>query len=101
MRYVTESSLGGVAEPHVGLKELDLANKGHLGKGVYAELNLKEGQAITFILRAPPSHDYPDEATPNPNRAKELGVSYESKIATFKVSYKILTITIRASSWRF
>ena len=82
LRYVTESSLGGVPEPQVELKELDLTSKGHLGTSVYADLNLKEGQSITFILRSPPNHDYPDEARPNPERARELGVSYESKTFT-------------------
>ena len=80
LRYVLESTLAGVPEPELELKVLDLTGQGHKGKSVYAELDLKEGQAITFILRTPPTRTYPDAATaPSVAKAKELGVPYESE----------------------
>ncbi|THH23046.1 hypothetical protein EUX98_g8133 [Antrodiella citrinella] len=81
LRYVLETSLAGVAEPHVELKPLDLTKKGHKGLSVYTELVLLEGQAVTFILRTPPDHVYPDAATrPSVARANELGVPYEKLV---------------------
>lgn len=79
LRYVLESSLAGVPDPKVELKTLDLTDKGHKGLSVYAHLELVEGQAVTFILRTPSKHTYPDAATrPSMARANELGVPYDS-----------------------
>ncbi|KAI0071654.1 glycoside hydrolase family 15 protein [Panus rudis PR-1116 ss-1] len=80
LRFVHESSLSGVPEPEIELKPLDLMNKGHLGLGVCCDLTLEEGQAVTFILRTPPEHTYPDEARPSPEKARELGVPYEKLV---------------------
>lgn len=80
LRYVAESSLAGVPEPQIELKELDLTKQGHLGLSTYCELELHEGQAITFLLRTPPGHIYPEAARPSPEKAKQLGVPYESRL---------------------
>lgn len=79
LRYVAESALAGVPEPELKLKELDLTKKGHLGLSAYCDLELHEGQAVTFILRTPPDHTYPEAARPSPEKAKELGVPYDSE----------------------
>lgn len=60
------------------MKTLDLSHKGHQGLGAYSEFKLMEGQAITFVLRTPPDHQYPEEARPSKEKAKALGVSFES-----------------------
>ncbi|KAH9948315.1 glycoside hydrolase family 15 protein [Amylocystis lapponica] len=62
------SALENVAEPNVHLELLDLAAKGHKGPGVFCELALSEGQAVTFVLRIPPSSTVPDGAEPTPER---------------------------------
>lgn len=40
--------------PTINFELLDLAEKGHLGPAVVANLELQEGQSVTFILRTPP-----------------------------------------------
>lgn len=75
---MTESSLENVPEPEVELKMLDLSHKGHLGPAALCELNLEEGQSVTFILRTPPDQNLPDAAHPTRERAEIIGVSYES-----------------------
>jgi hypothetical protein len=57
LRYVAESTMSDVPAPHVQLALLDLSQKGHLGLGVQAHLELQEGQCVTFILRTPPHAD--------------------------------------------
>ena len=80
LRYVVESTLAGVSEPEVELKILDLKDKGHKGLSVCADLALLEGQAVTFVLRTPPSGKYPHAATkPNAQTAEALGVPLESE----------------------
>ncbi|VDB99396.1 unnamed protein product [Peniophora sp. CBMAI 1063] len=80
LRFVTESTIDSVACPAGDLRELDLLQRGHKGLAVCMDLDLEEGQAITFVLRTPP-----DEATirvdaairPTEQKAKELGVSFD------------------------
>ncbi|KAE9407921.1 glycoside hydrolase family 15 protein [Gymnopus androsaceus JB14] len=55
LRFIADSLLDNVHQPEVSLKLLDLSRKGHLGPAVSAEMNLSEGQVITFVLRSPPS----------------------------------------------
>ncbi|KAK7045779.1 hypothetical protein VNI00_007180 [Paramarasmius palmivorus] len=63
LRYVTDTSLvethavakDNVSEPEITLNLLDLSAKGHKGPGIYADLNLTEGQVVTFVLRTPPN----------------------------------------------
>ncbi|CAL1713826.1 unnamed protein product [Somion occarium] len=80
LRYVLESSLAGVPEPNLELQVLDLTEKGHLGHSVFCNLELIEGQAVTFILRTPPERTYPHVAQPSTERAKELGIPFEKLV---------------------
>ena len=79
LRFVPESSLENVPEPAVRLELFDLMHKGHLGLSVQAEFTLVEGQAVTFVLRTPPKHAYPDAVRPSKEKAEQLGVPFESK----------------------
>ena len=79
LRYVAESSLDNVGEPEVELHELDLRQKGHKGTGVWTEITLREGQAVTFVLRTPPDVQLPPQAHPTHQTARELGIPYESE----------------------
>ncbi|KAI0083258.1 glycoside hydrolase family 15 protein [Irpex rosettiformis] len=82
LRFVPESTLDAVPEPHVELHILDLKPKGHLGDAVQSEFELEEGQVVTWVLRSPPEHKYPDAMRPSRERAKELGVPYERLVTT-------------------
>ncbi|KAI0671268.1 glycoside hydrolase family 15 protein [Trametes maxima] len=81
LRYVTESNLENVSEPEVQLNLLDLSAKGHKGPGVWTELELKEGQVVTFVLRTPPDVKLPPQAHPTHETAQEMGISYEKLVA--------------------
>jgi len=78
LRYVVESC-ENVALPSVDLQLLDLTKKGHLGPGACVDLNLVEGQAVTFVLRTPPLQTMPPQAMPTMRKAEELGVSLDSR----------------------
>ena len=78
LRFVPESSLDNVSSPEIQLEMLDLREKGHLGLSVFSECELVEGQAVTFILRTPPKHAYPDAVRPSKAKAEELGVPFDS-----------------------
>ena len=78
LRYVPDSSLENVPEPDIKLEILDLQSKGHLGLSVCCQFELVEGQAVTFILRTPPKHAYPDAVKPSKEKADQLGVPFES-----------------------
>ena len=78
LRYVPESLLDNVPEPTIKLGLLDLEKKGHKGLSVECDFELVEGQAVTWILRTPPTHKYPEETRPSKVKAEQLGVSFES-----------------------
>jgi hypothetical protein len=67
-----------VDDPIVDLNILDLTPKGHLGLSAYCDLDLEEGQVVTFILRTPPEAGLESKLTPTLERANSLGVSLES-----------------------
>lgn len=77
------------ANPHkVELKPFDLSWHGHRGPGIECEMEMKEGQAIAYILRiAPELAKKEDEAhrasTRHPTKdvAEELGVTIEKLVA--------------------
>ncbi len=79
LRYLGESSLDNVGEPEIELHELDLEARGHKGTGVWTEITLREGQAVTFVLRTPPNVQLPPQAHPTHQTARELGIPYESE----------------------
>lgn len=72
LRFVSD----GESPALVDLKELDLDAKGHLGKGAYCDLSLKDGQCVTFALRIVPEYEKHPHTTPtfNKEKAEELGV---------------------------
>ncbi|EKM53302.1 glycoside hydrolase family 15 protein, partial [Phanerochaete carnosa HHB-10118-sp] len=82
LRYVTESSIENVPEPEIELELFDLTRKGHLGISVQSEFTLVEGQSVTFILRTPPKHAYPDAVKPSKEKARQLGVPFEKLVMT-------------------
>ncbi|TFK90359.1 glycoside hydrolase family 15 protein [Polyporus arcularius HHB13444] len=81
LRYIAEASFDNIATPVVELHELDLSKKGHKGKGVYTEIVLTEGQAVTFVLRTPPDVKLPPQAQPTHQTAQELGIPFEKLVA--------------------
>lgn len=82
LRYIAESTMEDVPSPVVELKELDLTSKGHLGLSAYCDLDLHEGQVVTFVLRTPPAHGAPPKVVPTLERAETLGVSMERLTAS-------------------
>ncbi|GJE98224.1 glycoside hydrolase family 15 protein [Phanerochaete sordida] len=82
LRFVPESSLDNVPEPEIKLEKYDLTKKGHKGLSVQCEFTLVEGQAVTFVLRTPPKHEYPDASRPSKERADQLGVPFDKLIVT-------------------
>ena len=87
LRYVSEGCLeSGKDEspPRIEFGYLDLRKQGHLGLSAYAEFDLTEGQAVTFILRTPPSHDEEEEQqepAPVPSKAQAIkaGIPYDGE----------------------
>lgn len=67
--------------PVVNLQTLDLSAKGHLGLGACCDLDLEEGQVVTFVLRVPPPQGslLAKSTKPTRKQAEELGVSMQSK----------------------
>lgn len=84
LRFVAESTIESVSKPIGELKELDLSKRGHKGLAVCMDLDLNEGQAITFVLRTPPgeSNIRADSIRPTEQKAKELGVSFDREHLT-------------------
>lgn len=79
LRYIAESEIEGVGVPEIELKELDLSARGHKGKAVCVDMDLTEGQVVTFVLRTPPPpNGHEDKFHPTEERANALGVPLES-----------------------
>ncbi|OCB91140.1 glycoside hydrolase family 15 protein [Sanghuangporus baumii] len=79
LRYVAEGHAEVLAPP-VELELLDLSDKGHLGLGVCCDLNLAEGQVVTFVLRIPPDTPPPAGTRPTRLQARQLGVPMQSLV---------------------
>ena len=103
LRFVGEGQaddgIGPVKKPKVKLELLDLSDRGHLGKGVFCEMNLVEGQTVTFVLRSPPSKAPPLESRPTVTKANELGIPMKSN--SFSQLYReiIQFMTGRSHLW--
>lgn len=54
LRFIAESVVDCVPPPTVELCALDLRPQGHKGISISADLDLVEGQLVTFVLRTPP-----------------------------------------------
>jgi hypothetical protein len=78
LRFIAESVVDCAATPTVELCTLDLKPQGHKGISISADLNLVEGQVVTFVLRTPPKitreQHIPD---PSNDQARRLGVSFD------------------------
>jgi hypothetical protein len=80
LRFVAESVIDGVPSPTVELRTCDLRPWGHKGISISVDLDLVEGQVVTFVLRTPPSKTM-EHHSPNPaNQSPQLGVSYDRKL---------------------
>ncbi|PVF92804.1 glycoside hydrolase family 15 protein [Serendipita vermifera] len=77
LRYVTASSLDDIKPPEVVFEVMDLQGKGHLGPSVSVNLDLHEGQIVTFILRTPPEERPIPQAIPKLSTAEEYHVSFD------------------------
>ncbi|EIM83391.1 glycoside hydrolase family 15 protein [Stereum hirsutum FP-91666 SS1] len=81
LRYIAESEIEGVGVPEIELKELDLSARGHKGKAVCVDMDLTEGQVVTFVLRTPPPpNGHEDKFHPTEERANALGVPLEKLV---------------------
>ncbi|KAG8678944.1 hypothetical protein FRC08_017353, partial [Ceratobasidium sp. 394] len=77
LRYVVDTAPDmDLEKPEVKLRPLDLREKGHKGVGVCADLELVEGQIVTFILRTP-SDTNQEHAKPTKEQAETLGLPLE------------------------
>ncbi|CAE7222876.1 unnamed protein product [Rhizoctonia solani] len=77
LRYVVDTVPDiDVSKPQVTLRPLDLRPKGHKGVGVSVDLDLEEGQVVTFILRTPPERTS-NTGKPTKQQAEALGVPIE------------------------
>ena len=101
LRFVTESTIDSVPCPVSELQELDLSERGHKGLAVYMDLDLEEGQAVTFVLRTPPEESTvrADAIRPTEQKAKELGVSFDRKLLKYSFSMSATLTTPRSPSW--
>jgi hypothetical protein len=54
LRYVCDKNADTCTIPTVNLVTADLSAKGLLGPAVEADMQLTEGQVVTFVLRTPP-----------------------------------------------
>ena len=54
LRFIAESVVDGIPSPSVDLQILNLMPQGHKGSSIYVDLDLVEGQVVTFVLRTPP-----------------------------------------------
>jgi GH15 family glucan-1,4-alpha-glucosidase len=76
LRFIAESVIDGVPSPSVQLHPFDLRPRGHKGLSICVDLDLTEGQVVTFVLRTPPKvtgkQHNPD---PTKEQSQQLGVS--------------------------
>ena len=78
LRFVAESVIDGVPLPSVEFQTFDLKPCGHKGLSVSVDLDLVEGQVVTFVLRTL-SNGTGEQQTSNPtsNKTPELGTSLD------------------------
>ncbi|KAH9060861.1 glycoside hydrolase family 15 protein [Lactarius vividus] len=72
LRFIAESVIDGVPSPSVEFQTLDLRSRGHKGLSVSADLDLVEGQVVTFVLRTLPK-ETEEQHTSNPTSDKTQG----------------------------
>ncbi|KAI9445454.1 glycoside hydrolase family 15 protein [Lactarius indigo] len=80
LRYIAESVIDGVPSPSVGFQALDLRSRGHKGLSISADLDLVEGQVVTFVLRTlPKATEEQHTSNSTSNQTQESGVFARSK----------------------
>jgi len=78
LRFIAESVVDGVPSPSVDLQILDLTPHGHKGLSISVDLDLVEGQAVTFVLRTPPKATKEQfSASSTREEFEQPGVSFE------------------------
>jgi hypothetical protein len=80
LRFIAESVVDGVPSPSVDLQILDLTPQGHKGLSICVDLDLVEGQVVTFVLRTPPKatkEQYNAGSAKEQSEQQELGVSFD------------------------
>lgn len=78
LRFIAESVVDCVPSPSVDLQILDLTHQGHKGLSICVDLDLVEGQVVTFVLRTPPKaakEQY--NASSTKEQVEQLGVSFD------------------------
>lgn len=79
LRFIAESVVDGVPSPSVHLHTLDLTPQGHKGLSVCVDLDLTEGQVVTFVLRTPP------KATKEQNNPDPIDREFDCNHVTFRL----------------
>jgi len=75
LRFVAESLIDGVPSPSVAFQTLAMRSCGHKGISVTADLDLVEGQVVTFVLRTPPkAKEERHTSNPTTDQAQEMRV---------------------------
>ncbi|KAF8499165.1 glycoside hydrolase family 15 protein [Russula emetica] len=78
LRFIAESVVDGVPSPSVDLQILDLAPQGHKGLSICVDLDLVEGQVVTFVFRTPPKATKEQySAGSTKEQFEQLGVSFD------------------------
>jgi hypothetical protein len=78
LRFVAESVIDGVPSPFVEFQPFDLKLCGHKGISISADLDLVEGQVVTFVLRTvPKATEGQHNSNPTSDKIPELGVSLD------------------------
>ena len=80
LRFVAESVIDGVPSPSVQLRTLDLTAQGHKGISVSVDLDLTEGQVVTFVLRTPPKATREHNPDPTKEQSQQPGISFDSHV---------------------
>lgn len=91
LRFIAESVVDGVSSPPVDLQILDLMPQGHKGLSICVDLDLVEGQVVTFVFRTPPKATKEHyTASSTKEHSEQLGVSFDRK---FDFTYEFLCYT--------
>ncbi|KZV94567.1 glycoside hydrolase family 15 protein [Exidia glandulosa HHB12029] len=76
LRYIADGA-DSIPGPQVKLKPLDLSKNGHLGLAACADIDMYDGQVVTFVLRIPPGHQTLDDRRPTKEQIEQLGIPIE------------------------
>jgi GH15 family glucan-1,4-alpha-glucosidase len=78
LRFIAESVVDGIPSPSVDLQFLNLMPQGHKGSSICVDLDLVEGQVVTFVLRTPSmATKEQHNAGATKEQSEQLGVSFD------------------------